>query len=331
MEDTVAQTVRVRFDIAYDGTGFHGWACQPGLRTVQGVLETALETILREPVTLTVAGRTDAGVHARGQVAHADLSAQAVASLRDRAGRCPGTVLRTRLAGVLSREYRAAMAAARSSTSGTAANTAGANNAAAPAGTGAAVRLNVPRGVSDVVVRQVRKVPADFDARFSALAREYTYRVCTGPADPLRRHDVLWWGEEPLDVAAMNAAARGLLGTHDFLSYCKPREGATTIRTLQRLDVVELGGGAGQQLLIHARADAFCHSMVRTLVGALLRVGSGARDIEWPRRRLAECNRTGEVVVAPAHPLTLENVIYPEPEGYAQRAQQARQRRDECC
>lgn len=290
MVETVAHTVRVRLDIAYDGAAFHGWAIQPGLRTVQGVLEEALAMILRRPVYLTVAGRTDAGVHARGQVAHLDVPADVWAALPGRSDRRPAEALQARLFGVLGRE-----------SSG-------------------------PRGTSDVVVTRVSEVPGTFDARFSALARRYSYRIETRDFDPVRRGDTLWLPME-LDVEGMREAAKPLLGLHDFLSYCKPREGATTIRTLQRLDVEEKGA----TVIIRAQADAFCHSMVRSLVGALLRVGERRRPATWPAQRLAEHSRTGESVVAPPHPLTLDAVIYPPAADFAARAEQARARRDcEC-
>jgi tRNA pseudouridine38-40 synthase len=258
---------RVRFDVSYDGTDFSGWATQPGRRTVQGVLEAALCTVLRLPeVPLTVAGRTDAGVHAAGQVAHADLT------------ELPDDLLR-RLAAVL------------------------------PA---------------DVRVRAVRAVPAQFDARFAALWRRYAYRITDARwgADPLRRAQVLAW-PRPLDDGAMAAAAQHLLGLHDYAAFCKRREGATTIRTLQEL-AVERGG---DQIVCTVRADAFCHSMVRSLVGALLAVGEGRRPIEWPSALLSLDRRADEVPVAPAHGLTLVEVGYPADAELAARAERTRARR----
>ncbi len=137
---------------------------------------------------------------------------------------------------------------------------------------------------------------------------------------------MLWWGQ-PLDVQAMNRSAEPLLGEHDFLSFCKPREGATTIRELQQLSAREHDG----IIEVSAQADAFCHSMVRTLVGTLIRVGEGSRPETWPEERLVARNRDGDVVVAPPHPLTLESVHYPEPDEYARRAQETRAVRTECC
>lgn len=274
--------------MSYDGTDFHGWAVQPGLRTVEGTVTEALNLITGGSHALTVAGRTDAGVHARGQVAHVDVSENELA----RAARCAGDpcqAIMRRLSALLARESPGS------------------------------------KGSSDVAVTGVDFAPAGFDARFSALSRTYSYRVCDDPSrfDPLRRRDVLWL-REPLDVEAMDAAARKLTGEHDFISYCKPREGATTIRELLELKVERKGG----LVEVTARADAFCHSMVRTLVGSLLKVGAGRRDEEWPARRLEERSRNGEVAVAPPHPLTLESVEYPEDSQLAARARLTRALRE---
>lgn len=293
MSLTVAHLERIRLDLAYDGSQFHGWAGQPGLRTVEGVLVKALETLFREPLAITVAGRTDAGVHARGQVVHVDVDSKMLAGMPGRSNREPCEALVRRLNALLARES------------------------------------GEPKGTSDVVVYRARVVSGEFDARFSALRRTYTYRICDEPEywDPLRRRDVLWVAER-LDVPAMNRAAERLLGEHDFISYCKPREGATTVRELQRLDAVR----RDNLLEITATADAFCHSMVRTLVGTLLKVGSGSRDEEWPRRRLDERLRNGEVIVAPPHPLTLQSVDYPDNDQLAARAAQTRNvRGQEAC
>ncbi len=244
-----APLVRVRLDIAYDGTAYAGWARQPGQPTVQGVLEDALAVVLRLPAppALTVAGRTDAGVHARGQVAHGEFAE--VPSVRW-------------LNSVLPADVRI--------------------SAAAPA-------------------------PPGFDARFSALSRRYRYRIADGPFDPLRRLDTLGW-PRGLDVAAMNVAAQMLRGEHDFAAYCKRREGATTIRRLIELSLARGGDGV---IDITVEADAFCHSMVRALVGALVAVGEGRRPVDWPATVLAAGVRDSGVLVVPAHGLCLEQVSYP--------------------
>lgn len=259
--------------MAYDGTDFSGWARQPGRRTVDGVLSDALATVLRVPVELTVAGRTDAGVHATGQVAHADLPAEVVPAEPERFLR--------RLA-----------------------------------------RLLPP----DVRLRDLRPAPADFDARFAALRRHYAYRVSTTAhgAEPLRARDTVSWSR-PLDVAAVRAASVPLLGTHDFVAFCRAREGATTIRQLQRLDweLTEDGPDAGV-LTARVSADAFCHSMVRSLVGALLAVGEGRRDRSWPAGLLTADRRSSSVPVAPAHGLSLLAVDYPDDADLAARTARTR-------
>ncbi|MCF6473660.1 tRNA pseudouridine(38-40) synthase TruA [Nonomuraea sp. MG754425] len=271
--------VRLRLDLAYDGTGFSGWARQPGLRTVQGEIEQALGRILRldDPAALTVAGRTDAGVHARGQVAHVDVPEASLGELDGNRG--PLSVderlaaLVRRLGGVLE---------------------------------------------SDVRVQRVSVAPEGFDARFSAMFRRYAYRVSDAPggADPLLRHEVVWHNR-PLDLGLMNAAAARLVGEHDFAAFCKRREGATTIRELQRLAWVRRPDGVLEATVV---ADAFCHSMVRALVGSLLAAGDGRRPAEWPGQVLVRAVRDSGVHVAPAHGLCLEEVGYPPDAELAARA-----------
>jgi tRNA pseudouridine38-40 synthase len=265
--------VRVRLDISYDGTDFSGWALQPGRRTVQAVLQDALAMVLRVPaVSLTVAGRTDAGVHASGQVAHADFPTTAWADGSDR--------LVHKLAGVLP---------------------------------------------DDVRVFDVREVPADFDARFGALWRRYEYRIADreGGVDPLRRRHVLAWRRR-LDERAMADAAAGLVGLHDFAAFCRARPAGTTTRTLERVDVERVG----DEVVCTVQADAFCHSMVRSLVGALIAVGEGRRPIDWPASLLDRSQRSDDIGVAPAHGLTLVEVSYPPDDELASRAQLTRARRD---
>lgn len=290
-------SLRVRLDLGYDGTDFAGWARQPGLRTVQGELEEALARVLRLPgaPTTVVAGRTDAGVHARGQVVHVDVPLAAWERVPGRSDRAPAAALVTRLAGVL------------------------------PA---------------DVVVTAAAPAPDGFDARFAALRRHYAYRLSDRPggADPLRRRDVVdarragSGARGLLDVGAMDAAARALEGLHDFAAYCRPREGATTTRTLLRYRWrrVEAAAPAGEAGLVVAEvvADAFCHSMVRALVGAAVAVGAGRRPVEWPAHVLAAARRDPGVTVAPAHGLVLERVDYPDDSRLALRVLQARARRD---
>lgn len=266
--------VRVRIDLSYDGTDFAGWAVQPGQRTVQGVVEDAFATVLRQPrVRLICAGRTDAGVHARRQVAHADLPTEVYAAA--------GPHLVKALSGVLPRDVRA---------------------------------------------RDVRQAPDGFDARFGALWRRYAYRVADTAygVDPLRRHDVLWY-RHGLVIDDMNRAAAFLLGEHDFAAFCRRREGATTVRSLMRLDWTR--GPDDDIAVASIVADAFCHSMVRSLVGALLAVGEGQRPVRWPSQVLAGAERLPDVHVVAALGLTLEEVRYPPDAELAARAELTRRRR----
>ncbi|MEV4541822.1 tRNA pseudouridine(38-40) synthase TruA [Micromonospora echinaurantiaca] len=269
------ERTRLRLDVAYDGTDFSGWAAQPTRRTVAGVLVQTLDLVLGAGVAtgLTVAGRTDAGVHATGQVCHLDLP---TAVWRERAG----TLLR-RLARLLP---------------------------------------------TDVRVRAMTEVPADFDARFSATFRRYEYRVTDAPygAEPLRRHEILAW-PKPLDLDALNAAAAGLVGEHDFAAYCRRKENATTLREVTRLDWRRDPDGV---LVATVQADAFCQAMVRSLVGAMLVAGDGRRPVDWPAGLLTRRERSSEVTVAPAHGLTLVAVGYPaDPAEYAHRAELTRRLR----
>ncbi len=278
----VRPTVRIRLGIGYDGTEFAGWAVQDGQRTVAGVLADALAVVLRlpAPALLTVAGRTDAGVHARGQVAHVDLPEANWAAVPGRLPCGPEDALVRRLAGLLPRDVR---------------------------------------------VFAARVAPPGFDARFGALARRYAYRVGDAPGgvDPLRRADVLWHPRE-LDVAAMDLAAKAMQGEHDFAAYCKLREGQSTVRRLIRFSWSRDTEGL---LVADVEADAFCHHMVRALVGASFAVGEGRRPPEWPAAVLASREKDSAVQVVPPHGLTLEEVRYPADAELAARAAETRRPR----
>jgi tRNA pseudouridine38-40 synthase len=265
--------VRWRLDISYDGSEFSGWAAQPGRRTVQGELENWLPRILRldRPVALTCAGRTDSGVHARGQVAHLDLADELAVD---------GDRLVRRLARVLP---------------------------------------------DDLVVRRMAIAPAGFDARFSAIWRRYVYRIADEACEPdplLRRH--ITPVRAALDLDAVRAATPSLLGLRDFAAFCRQRAGASTVRTLLELGVARTRNAVE----ITVQADAFCHTMVRSLVGALVAVGSGRRDQDWLGRIVAAAARDPAVTVMPARGLTLEEVGYPPDDQLAVRAEQARARRE---
>jgi tRNA pseudouridine38-40 synthase len=176
---------------------------------------------------------------------------------------------------------------------------------------------------ADIRIRSVRSAPEGFDARFSALARRYSYRVADGWLDPLRRHDTLAY-PRPLNVDAMNTASAMLLGEHDFAAFCRPREGATTVRTLLGFGWQRDESGVA---VASVEADAFCHSMVRALVGALLAVGEGRRDVRWPSSVLEKGMRDSAVQVVAACGLTFEEVRYPDDAKLAERAAATRRRR----
>jgi tRNA pseudouridine38-40 synthase len=287
-----ASVVRIRLGIAYDGTDFNGWSRQPGQRTVQGVLEDALGILFRrtgEQPRLVVAGRTDAGVHAQGQVAHLDVPVDALASAtRPRRGHAadgstPEAVLVRRLTGILGAD-------------------------------------------ADVVITGAERAPAGFDARFSAIWRRYEYRIADASArrDPLERRRTLTIPRQ-LDAAAMDEAARSLVGLHDFAAFCKPREEATTIRTLQSY---RWARGSGGVLVASLQADAFCHSMVRALVGACVAVGEGRLEVGAPAELLRASTRTSAFTVMPAKGLLLTEVGYPDDDELEARAVQTRARRE---
>lgn len=272
VEPPIRGLTRIRLYLAYDGSYFSGWAFQPNLRTVQGDVQRAIATALhiKDDVEIVVAGRTDAGVHARGQVIHADVPAlpkdfdfqKFVYSLN----------------GILD---------------------------------------------SDVRILSAGYAPAGFDARFSAVARRYSYAVMDGMTDPLLRSlAITHWRE--LDDDAMNIASATLLGLHDFASFCKPNDYGSTIRTLQEFSWKREG------LLLKAtlQADAFCHSMVRSLVGCVIAIGDGRQPVDFARMVLERRERRADVVTMPSAGLTLEEVLYPEDAELLTRQAMTRAKRD---
>lgn len=272
--DPVGGFSRFRIDFGYDGTDFAGWAKQPDLRTVQGELLRALELIFgpsENDFSMRVAGRTDAGVHASGQVCHIDLSAEQL----QRLGRSP--LAPGRLNGLLP---------------------------------------------DDIRVTKVTAAPPGFDARFSASYRRYHYLLADAlvPPNALQsryRLDVA--GE--LDVSAMDAVAPTLIGLRDFGAYCKPREESTTIRELRELRVERQ---PDQVIRVTIEADAFCHNMVRSIVGALIRVGQHRMTPAELRDITAAAERTSAFKVVEPRGLVLVEVGYPKPEELAAQAERAR-------
>lgn len=271
--------MRLRLDLGYDGTNFHGWATQPGLRAVQSELESALQVLVRastgdEP-RLTVGGRTDAGVHARGQVAHLDVPSERVESVTAR-----------RINGVLRRQ-----------------------------------------DATDIVVHEVTEVPGAFDARFGALSRRYEYRVRGAGTrrDPLTSRFTAET-TKALHLDAMKQASDEMLGLQDFTTFCKAREGSTAVRELLRFDWRVADDGA---YVAAIEADAFCHSMVRALVGAVVAVGSERIDHSTLLELRDARQRTSRFTVMPAHGLSLEEITYPPNHELEKRVEQTRARREQ--
>jgi tRNA pseudouridine38-40 synthase len=268
---------RLRIDFAYDGTNFSGWAKQRDQKTVQGEMESALEPITRNPISLQVAGRTDAGVHALAQVAHFDLPE------RDHQGN------EWDLADITYRLNRI-----------------------------------LPE---DIRVHSITKAPQYFHARFSALSRSYIYKILDDGQilPPLLRYDTATW-YRPLDLDAMNEAVNPLLGEHDFAAFCKARESGTSIRTLKEFRFERDSMGV---IIAKVKADAFCHSMVRSLIGAAVCVGEGRFSPTWMKEVLDGKTRIGESLVFPARGLTLAKVEYPEDFELKNRLSITVRRRDE--
>lgn len=267
---------RLRIDISYDGTAFFGWATQPDRRTIQDLVEQAISQVTRGEVQSIVAGRTDAGVHATGQVIHVDLPDSVFSdglSYKD---------LRYKLNRILD---------------------------------------------EDVRVMEIGDAPEGFHARFSALRRIYTYKILDANEviPPLSRYDVAPW-YRPLDADLMNEASALVLGHHDFAAFCKFKEGGTTIRTLEKYEWQRDETGL---LVAEVVADAFCYSMVRNLVGAVVCVADGRKDPSWMAELLANKERVSDSLVFPARGLSLTRVDYPSDQELIDRAKVTIGKRDD--
>ena len=262
---------RLRLDISYDGTNFSGWAIQPDRRTVQQSVEEAIRTVSQAKAETIVAGRTDAGVHATGQVIHVDI---------------PESLELDELAYKLNRILD-----------------------------------------EDIRINKIQIAPPAFHARFSALRRYYEYRILdeNKVIPPLARFNTASW-YRPLDVDQMNHASALLLGTHDFAAFCKYREGATTIRTLETYQWRRDREG---YLVADVVADAFCYSMVRNLVGAIVCVADGRKESDWISTLLENKERVSDSLVFPARGLSLYRVDYPDDAELLERAAKTIARREE--
>ena len=290
--------LRVRMNLSYDGASFYGWATQDDVPTVQGYLEAALEVLIRRRVRVTVAGRTDSGVHARGQVVHFDLTGPEWAGLPRGATLTPEEALLRRMRGILNKELTMPLRKAK------------------------AAKRVIHAMEGAITVHSASLAPEGFDARFSALWRRYSYRIADREAtrDPLTR-GVTLWHDFALDEHRMNEAAKEVLGVQDFLSFCKPRTGSTTIRELQEFSFRRRPDGV---IEVHLKADAFCHNMVRSLVGGSILVGAGERSPQWLGSRLQARIRDSDSMLAAPHPLILEEVRYPPDEEMQRRAESTR-------
>lgn len=300
--------VRLRIDLAYDGTGFYGWAKQPDMRTVQGEIERVLHTVLRvpdddrtEPLRLTVAGRTDTGVHASHQVCHLDVNEETLQ-------RCVGHM-----------DVPAHIALERR------------------------LQRMLP---TDIAIHAVRNAPDGFDARFSALERTYVYRIAdrSSVVDPRSRNFVLHI-DDHLDIESMNQAAAMTIGLHDFGSFATPNPGGTTIREvktaywrrIEERPLVADGTTMGERYRTPAMesgllcftivADAFARNMVRSLVNGCVQVGTGKRSVEWFAGKMATPLREGSTGPIAPQGLTLEHIEYPEDDLLAVRAEAIRAKR----
>jgi tRNA pseudouridine38-40 synthase len=262
---------RLRLDLSYDGTNFSGWGIQPDRRTVQQAVEEAISTFTQLKAETIVAGRTDAGVHATGQVIHVDL---------------PDSLELTDLAYKLNRILD-----------------------------------------EDIRINQITIAPPAFHARFSALRRYYEYRILdeNKVIPPLARFNTEPW-YRPLDVDVMNQASALLIGTHDYAAFCKFREGATTIRTLESYSWRRDNQGV---LIADVVADAFCYSMVRNLVGAIVCVADGRKDASWISTLLENRERVSDSLVFSGRGLTLYKVDYPNDAELLDRAAKTIARREE--
>ena len=245
---------RFRLDIEYDGGPYAGWQRQADQPSVQAAIEQAVEKFSGETISLRGAGRTDAGVHATGQVAHVDLG----------------------------RDWR-------------------------PDTVRDALNAHLSQAGERVAIIAVSAVPDDFDARFSALARHYLYRISNRRAPPALEKGKVWWVPKPLDAAAMHEAAQGLLGRHDFTTFRSTQcQANSPLRTLDRLDVIR----DGDLIEVRASARSFLHNQVRSMVGSLKRVGEGAWSAADLKATLDARDRAACGQVAPPDGLFLTKVDY---------------------
>jgi len=266
-----------RLTLEYDGTAFHGWQRQPGVRTVEGVLRDALSALGLQVERISAAGRTDAGAHAHGQIVGLTLSEGIPAESAERPMCSERTMSPERPKNISSERLRGAL------------------NAVLP---------------PDVTIAAAAEVPAGFDARRDALTRTYRYLVLQRSTRPAVARQYAWQVRGPLDLAAMRRAARLLVGTHDFAAFgTSPRPGGTTTRTVHTVRVRRVGTA----ILIDVSADAFLYGMMRSFAGALVSIGEGRlTHAELHTLITHPPAQRANLTVAPAHGLHQWAVTYPE-------------------
>ncbi len=273
--------LRLRLDLAYDGTNFSGWGKQPDRRTVQEEVEKTLQKLTRTKAETVVAGRTDAGVHATGQVVHVDIPEMESGPYAKKVNWDFGD-LPYRLNRILDEDIR---------------------------------------------ITSATVAPYGFHARFSALRRCYEYKILDSNTVilPLQRFDIAPW-YRPLSVDVLNEASALLLGENDFAAFCKFRESATTVRNLETFSWSRNSEGV---LVAEVVADAFCYSMVRNLVGAVVCVADGRFEPSWVKDVLNNRVRISDSLVFPARGLTLTRVDYPNDDELVARIERTLRRRGE--
>lgn len=245
---------RFKLTIEYDGTNYCGWQRQAGLRTVQAAIEEAIFAFSREKVTISGAGRTDAGVHATGQVAHVDLSKDWCADrVRD------------------------------------------------------AINAHLTLNKENVAILKAENVTDDFDARFSARKRHYHFIILNRRAPAVLQLNRVWWVPKQLDAAAMDKAAKRLLGLHDFTTFRSSEcQAKSPVKTLDQLDVER----KGEEIHIYASARSFLHNQIRSFAGSLMEVGIGRWTADDLENALNAKDRRRCGMVAPPSGLYLTKVDY---------------------
>ncbi len=249
---------RYALKVEYQGAPFVGWQRQKDQPSVQGAIEAALARLEPGPHTIAAAGRTDAGVHALGQVAHCDMAKDWDPFRLNEA-------------------------------------------------------LNYHLKPAPVAILAVAQVEEDWHARFTAIERQYLFRILTRRAPATHDLGQVWQVGRPLDVEAMQAGAVQLIGRHDFTTFRSAIcQAASPVKTLDELRVETVEGFSGPEVHFHVRARSFLHNQVRSFVGTLERVGAGSWSPQDVGAALAARDRSACGPVCPPQGLYLARVGYPQ-------------------